>query len=415
MKKVKIYAEVLEDSALEQFNKAMSLECNVQGALMPDAHSGYTLPIGAVVKSKDKVFPAFVGYDIGCGVLAIELDIHYSKIDLVRLKEHILSTVPLGFTIHEESQEHDTLDFNSTSCKLQDLFSTKGVKAIGTLGGGNHFIEVGYTKSNGNVTIVIHSGSRGFGHAVASYYMNEAASQSAESGWNEFSYNLVMDFVNRNKEFFDRNPDGYYKAQDKYMDKQKEKYMKTKSIEGLHSFDINSRLGKQYMIDQNFCLEYCLEYALYNRKAMIARIFEGIFVQNSCRVEEFINRNHNHAELKDGYIIHRKGATHAEKGMMGVIPANMRDGSFIVKGKGNEESLCSSSHGAGRVLSRRKAKETLDINEFRAETSKMVTNHTDAMLDESPSAYKDIFEVMKLQEDLVEVVDRVMPILNIKG
>jgi len=114
---------------------------------------------------------------------------------------------------------------------------------------------------------------------------------------------------------------------------------------------------------------------------MISRIYEGVLLQvpvnTRVPVISLINRNHNHAELKDNYIIHRKGATHAEKGMYGVIPGNMRDGSFIVKGKGNPDSMCSSSHGAGRVLSRRKAKETLNLEEFKAETAKLVTNHTD--------------------------------------
>ena len=152
---------------------------------------------------------------------------------------------------------------------------------------------------------------------------------------------------------------------------------------------------------------------------MCDQVAAGVVAQQPLgtmlNLDKRINRNHNHAELKDGYVIHRKGATHAESGMMGVIPGNMRDGSFIVRGKGNPDSLQSSSHGAGRVLSRKKAKATLDLEEFKSETAKLVTNHTDAMLDEAPKAYKDIFEVMELQKDLVEVVDRVIPILNIKG
>lgn len=129
----------------------------------------------------------------------------------------------------------------------------------------------------------------------------------------------------------------------------------------------------------------------------------------------FINRNHNHAEIINEFVIHRKGATHANKDMLGVIPGNMKDGSFIVKGKGNSESLNSSSHGAGRVLSRSQAFKTLDFDEFNEEMKDVVTNHSIDTLDESPKAYKNIFEVMKLQEDLVEVIDYVRPILNIKG
>jgi len=119
--------------------------------------------------------------------------------------------------------------------------------------------------------------------------------------------------------------------------------------------------------------------------------------------------------MKNGFVIHRKGATHADKGMYGVIPGNMKDGSFIVIGKGCEASMNSSSHGAGRVLSRRKAKDTLDLNTFHKSMEGIITNHTDGTLDEAPLAYKNIFEVMELQEDLVEVVERVTPLLNIKG
>ena len=208
------------------------------------------------------------------------------------------------------------------------------------------------------------------------------------------------------------------------MAKQKANYMKKQDVEGLHSLNIHSEIGKQYLIDMNFCLQY----AIMNRKTMISNIAEGIMEQfdNAPIKGTLINRNHNHAEVfnssTDGSyvgevkeIIHRKGATHAEEGMLGVIPGNMRDGSFIVKGKGNPDSMCSSSHGAGRVLSRKKAKATLDLDEFMTESAKLVTNHTEKMLDEAPGAYKDIFEVMELQSDLVEVVDRVIPLINIKG
>jgi tRNA-splicing ligase RtcB len=427
MPKTKIYSDTIEQAALNQFDAAMALPCVIQGALMPDSHKGYSLPIGAVVKTRDRVFPGFVGYDIGCGVASIELAIHHTAVDLVKLREHILKTIPIGFNSHTSTKSSD-LDFTGTSQLLQDLYSTKGVKQLGTLGGGNHFIEVGYLESNGNIAIVIHSGSRGFGHGVAAHYMREAASLSAESGWKTKRFEAGADFEASNSQWFEHatsytNFDdratalaSYNTALDRYIAAQKSQYMKQHDIEGLHSFDIDSDLGKQYMIDQNFCLNY----AVANRKAMLravtAGVLENIAPDDDIRIKRSINRNHNHAEqLPDGTIIHRKGATHAEKGMYGVVPGNMRDGSFIVKGKGNPDSMCSSSHGAGRVLSRTKARATLSLDEFRAETAKLVTNHTDDMLDEAPNAYKNIFEVMELQSDLVDVIDRVVPILNIKG
>lgn len=425
MKPTKIYSDTIEQGVLDQFNAAMALPCVVQGALMPDSHQGYSLPIGAVVKTKDEIFPAFVGYDIGCGVACLEVNLNYKEIDLESLKTNILNSVPIGFNSHSTPQDTSNLPEmeTSTTQMLKDVFSIKGNNQLGTLGGGNHFIEVGYLESNENIAIVIHSGSRGFGHGVASHYMQEAASQSAASGWSVKLQELADDFNKRNEQWCNSckntaDVERYEIAFNKYITKQKAQYMKKQDIEGLHSFNINSQLGKDYLADMNFCLEY----ALLNRKMMISQIFDGILAQGvsaHCTEEsllgKFINRNHNHAELVDGHIIHRKGATHAEKGMMGVIPGNMRDGSFIVKGKGNPDSMSSSSHGAGRVLSRKKAKATLSLEEFQAETAKLVTNHTEAMLDEAPKAYKDIFEVMELQSDLVKVVDRVVPILNIKG
>jgi len=406
------------EGAIQQFINCMKHPNIVQGFLAPDFHQGYTFPIGTVVKVKDRIFPGGIGYDIGCGVACLELNINYKDVDLEALKTYILKTIPVGFHKHSEPQDTSALDFTGTSVKLQDIFSQKGKHQLGTLGGGNHFIEVGYLESNENIAIVIHSGSRGFGHGVASHYMQEAAFASSANTLNPLLFKWGRDFAKRNKGFKFNNLEGYRKAFKKFIATQKAQHMKKQDIEGLHSFDINSPLGKQYLADQNFCLDY----ALLNRRAMIQDIYLGILDQVAesqtlaiPKKIQFINRNHNHAELKDGYIIHRKGATHAEKDMLGVIPGNMRDGSFIVKGKGNPDSLQSSSHGAGRVLSRKKAKATLDLAEFQAETAKLVTNHTDEMLDEAPGAYKDIFEVMRLQSDLVEVIDRVIPVLNIKG
>ena len=404
MKQTKIFAEVLEDTALEQFNNAMALECNVQGALMPDSHTGYTLPIGAVIKSKDKVFPAYVGYDIGCGMCAVKLDVTKDDIDLEKLREHILKEIPIGFNRHQKPIKLNQ-DISKVSDILVSHIKTTAEYQIGTLGGGNHFIEVGESEKDNKLWIVIHSGSRGLGHKVASHYMDSALFESLNVD------DLKNEFAIGKEVFKEKNLQSYLKSEEKYIQIKLKKQAKDK--EGHYSFDINSEKGKQYLID----MEFCLQYALDNRKTMIARIYEGIFNQKVCKMdmEHFINRNHNHAELIDGFVIHRKGATHAENGMLGVIPANMKDGSFIVKGLGNKDSMCSSSHGAGRVLSRKKAKEQLDLKEYQDDMIGIVTNHSDDTLDESPKAYKNIFEVMELQKDLVETIDRSIPILNIKG
>lgn len=409
MKKIKIFAEVLEEEALNQFNKAMELDCNVQGALMPDTHTGYTLPIGAVIKSKGVVFPSYVGYDIGCGMCAIKLNINHTLIDFSRLKEHILSSIPLGFNKHNKPKEVK-LNTSEVSEIVLEFLKEVGEHQLGTLGGGNHFIEVGRSEKDGSAWIVIHSGSRGLGHKVASYYMEEAFSVSKDSVFDKREYE--RNFYKRNKNFLENNPDGFKRALGKFLEEKEKAFLKQPiNKEEHYGLEVSSEIGKQYLIDMNFCLEY----ALLNRKEMINRIVEGIEKQVPCKVVQFINRNHNHAEVKGEFIIHRKGATQAEKGMLGVVPGNMRDGSFIVKGKGNREAIESSSHGAGRVLSRIQARKTLDVEVFRKEMCKITTNHTDNMIDESPLAYKNIFEVMELQKDLVEVIDREIPLLNIKG
>lgn len=365
MKHTKIYAEVLEDTALEQFNSAMEQDFAVQGALMPDAHTGYSLPIGAVVATEGVIVPSWVGYDIGCGMCALPTSFDS---DLVRGKSEeifneIYRRIPVGFAVNGYPAEtYLTRDGLSDVGRLA-FDKRKGLLGIGTLGGGNHFIEIGEDESK-KVWIIIHSGSRGVGHGIATEYMRLASN------------------------------DG-------------------KVREGHFGLNTTSDLGRSYIIDQAWGLEYALD----NRKEMMRRVVSSIkeHTEGVGEFSDLINRNHNHADLKDGLYIHRKGATHAEEGMMGVIPGNMRDGSFIVRGKGNPESLWSSSHGAGRVLGRKQAKRELDLRDFESEMTGVKARVDEGTLDESPMAYKDIFEVMRLQEGLVEIIHHVRPIINIKG
>ena len=360
-----IFAEALEQEALNQFEAAMQLDCVVQGALMPDAHAGYTLPIGAVVACKDMVFPAMVGYDIGCGMCAVPTTFKEQDIrnNAKQIFDQIYRDIPVGFSHNQKDTTWKNWELIERSLATEKIFAKNGLRQLGSLGGGNHFIEVG-ADTIGTVWFIIHSGSRGIGHAVATHYMRLASG------------------------------DG-------------------KAREGFFGFDVNSQDGKDYIKDLNFCLEF----ALANRFEMLQRVEKS--VQRTCEgfalFDETINRNHNHAELKDGLWIHRKGATHAEKDMLGVIPGNMRDGSFIVCGKGNPNSLYSSSHGAGRVLGRKEAQRVLNMEDFSATMGQVTALITKDTLDESPFAYKNIYDVMRLQEHLVDVITHVKPIINIKG
>lgn len=374
-KPYKIYAEVLDSGSIEQFVNVMSHPAIVQGALMPDAHSGYVLPIGGVVASKDLIFPAFVGYDIGCGMCAVPttFDLAEIKIFAKEIFYEIYRQIPVGFNHYKTPQ--DWKEFNSIPKTdfLKNVVKNGGMNQLGTLGSGNHFIEIG-TDADNCVWIIIHSGSRNVGHKIATHYMTIAADEA-----------LARD---------GKSPQG-------------------KAKEGVFGLDCNSQTGKDYIIDMNFALAFALE----NRRQMIQSVVKCIqkFTDGKESIDLFINRNHNHAELKDDLWIHRKGATHAEYGMMGVIPGNMRDGSFIVTGMGNPESLYSSSHGAGRVMGRAEAKRQLSFDDFSDTMLGIVAKVDDSTLDEAPMAYKDIFEVMRLQGDLVQIVYHVKPIINIKG
>jgi tRNA-splicing ligase RtcB len=364
-KPYKIFAEVLEQEALNQFESAMQQPFVVRGALMPDAHAGYSLPIGAVVATDGVVLPSWVGYDIGCGMCALPTS--YKATDVTEKAQQIFDgiyqAVPVGFSHNTSNTQWVGSDVLPRTERMQEIFDKNGLRQLGSLGGGNHFAEVGADET-GEVWIVIHSGSRGIGHTTATHYMRIASG------------------------------DG-------------------KAREGHFGFAVDSENGQNYIKDLNFCLAFALE----NRREIMRRIVGVIdsLVVGDAYWHELINRNHNHAELTDGLWIHRKGATHAEAGMMGVIPGNMRDGSFIVRGKGNQDALWSSSHGAGRVLGRKEAKRVLNMDSFTETMAGVVALVTDETLDESPFAYKDIFSVMAQQIDMVETIAHVRPILNIKG
>jgi len=402
-KVLNIYAELLEDSAREQFNSAMLQEFVVSGSLMPDAHTGYSLPIGAVVATRGVVVPAWVGYDIGCGMCALKLD----DVDPEDIKKHseeifdlIYERIPVSFNINKTEIDYPLTGLTDQGKKI--AHSKKFASALGSLGGGNHFIEIGLDTEN-NVWIIIHSGSRGVGHAIATHYMTLASSNRSI---------LEAKFDEEHKRVLKHNPNRYEGIKNNWVNK---RISRARPKEGHYNFSVESQSGKDYLQDLNWCLDF----ALANRKEMLYRVMgcigDAFKKEVNTDLTKIINRNHNHIVERDGLWIHRKGATHAEEGMMGVIPGNMHDGSFIVKGKGNPLSLWSSSHGAGRVMGRKQAKRELNFNTFRESMENIKALITEDTLDEAPKAYKDIYEVMLLQKDLVEIITHVKPLINIKG
>jgi len=415
----KIYAELLDETAQKQFFDVLNEDYVTYAALMPDAHAGYTMPIGGVCSTKDVVVPQFVGYDIGCGMCAYKTEYTKTQIEdnAALIYNKIVDKIPLGFSKHKNHQSSN-INLPLTGF-AEHVLNTSGLKQLGTLGGGNHFIEIGYGKDE-KAWIVIHSGSRGFGHKVASHYMLQA--YLVKYPQEEKLKKVISDFEERNRGYKEHNPEGYEKSLEKFKNKQNldiTKKVNLDNLKGIWELDVNSELGKDYIKDQNYALAFALE----NRKKMIEVIhtimnetLKGAFVFEHEDETRFINRNHNHAEFNESRKewIHRKGATQAEIGMRGVIPGNMRDGSFVVIGKGSKDSLHSSSHGAGRVMSRKKAKTNVSIEEFEASMKGITGTVDENTLDESPFAYKDIFEVMKLQEDLVDIEEHIKVLINVK-
>jgi len=382
MKKTHIHVENLEEGALEQFNHCMEQDFVLEGALMPDAHQGYVAPIGAVLHTKDAVIPAWVGYDIGCGMIAVHLSDEKSFQESIKEKatelfNQVNRDVPMGTGGH--NREGRGAGVNATDAINRQLgillssvennellkhVDTITPRNLGTLGSGNHFIEI--LENDDDTWLVIHSGSRGVGHYIGTHFMKQVSGK--EKGFEE-THNLT-----------------------------------------------DSKMREAYMAYQ----QYCLEFALWNRLDMAERVAGAIKqilnVEIDIHEKLWTNKNHNHCVKKaDGTYIHRKGATTSHYGERGVIPANMRDGCYLVTGKGNSDFLNSSSHGAGRVMSRGKARKEITMEKFQKDMEGIVAPVKEKVIDEAPDAYKKISDVMRLQEDSVNIVAHLKPIINWKG
>lgn len=378
-KKIHNHALNPDEQTLQQFKDCYYQDFVVEAALMPDAHIGYAAPIGAVLKTKDVIVPAWVGFDIGCGVSSAELK---GKEILSKITEHkeaiykeVQELIPMGKgNIHKSTEPltQETKDAYDIlvqkyeqgvhNKEVLNFLKNSGARHLGTLGDGNHFIELGTYENEAWVTV--HSGSRGLGYKVAKKYMIKTAG-------------------------------------------------KDENFEATHPLDVATELGKEYLS----ILDFGLEFALLNRIEMLRKVTHAIsqVLQETITFDLWVNKNHNHVIPEGNYFIHRKGATPAKKGERGVIPGNMRDGCYLVLGKGNKEFLESSSHGAGRVLGRKEAKEKITMKEFKESMKDILGTITEGTLDEAPSAYKNISEVMKKQKESITTVKLLKPIINWKG
>lgn len=380
---IKSWCENPEEGALNQAKNLANFRFSYHHiALMPDTHQGYGMPIGGVVATMGVISPNMVGVDIGCGMLCVKTSLTKefaeNKDSIKKILSEIRDRIPLGFDHHKVAQEHDQVPLLISKEMTPICAANSGsiLFQIGTLGGGNHFIEI-QLGNDGYIYFMIHSGSRNLGKQVADHYNSLA------------------------KSFNERDQVGVPKSFD------------------LAFFDADSEYGQRYLAE----MTYCLNFAFMNRQLMSERIKESFKkVVHKVDFMNEINIHHNYAALENHFgesvWVHRKGATLATTAQLGLIPGSQGSKSYIVRGKGNIESFQSCSHGAGRRMGRGEARKTLSLtDEIKKLEDKgiihAIRNQKD--LDEAAGAYKPIKVVMEEQKDLIDIVTELEPLAVIKG
>ena len=394
----KVFAKDLEEGAREQIVNLLNQDF-LEGStvrIMPDVHQGMGCVIGFTADMGDKVIPNIVGVDLGCGMLTVELG--KREIDLPTLDKIIKHKVPSGRDVH--SSRKTSFEKLEDLHVFRELRNSKRIeRSVGTLGGGNHFIEVGMD-SDDNKYLVLHSGSRNLGKQVAEIYQRLAVDLC--SGKEEF-------FIKRDKiikSYKEQGKRDRINAALKLLEKD------YKDLKPKYPKDLCYLTGKyrdEYLHDMRICQEYASE----NRKAMAQIILSNLFNQDLDDFPHF-ETVHNYINFKDNII--RKGAISAYEGEKLLIPINMRDGSILAVGKGNPDWNYSAPHGAGRILSRTQAKEQLSLENFKDSMEGIYsTSVNEKTLDESPFAYKPIEDIINTIGDTVEVIDVIKPIYNYKA
>ena len=388
---VKIFTDVVNDVSIDQIRQLCDQEfvSDSKIRLMPDVHAGAGCTIGTTMTITDKVVPNLVGVDIGCGMETVK--IFEDDIDLSKLDKLIYDRIPSGFEIRETPHEY------ANSVSLENLYCYDQIKAqraklsIGTLGGGNHFIEADRDE-DGNIYIVVHSGSRHLGLEVATYYQNEAY-----LSLNSATKTEVRELIAQLK------AEGRHKEIQTAVDELK--HSKHTDIPKALSY-VSGKTFDSYIHD----MKIVQQFAMINRKAMIDEILNGMNLHPTMQFTTV----HNYIDTKN--MILRKGAVSAEAGKILLIPINMRDGSLICVGKGNDDWNQSAPHGAGRLTSRAAARRDLAMSEFEKEMEGIYsTSVNEATIDESPMAYKRMEDIVNNIGDTVNVVKVIKPIYNFKA
>lgn len=385
---VKIFTNDIDSESIEQLKKMAQLQFVYSHiAVMPDVHVGKGATVGSVIPTKHAIIPAAVGVDIGCGMNAVRLNLKASQLPdhLAPLRHAIERKVPVGFELHKqvkakassiiplEKRLQPIIQKHPGLVRMLRKFDATWQKQLGTLGGGNHFIEL-CLDENQDVWIMLHSGSRGLGNVIGTYFIELAKKEA------QHRFGHVPD---KDLSYF---------------------------AEGSNSFN-----------DYVEAVEWAQAYAFENRREMMRLILEAIrpLLPPFQMTKEAINCHHNYVSRENHFgedlLITRKGAIRAGQDELGIIPGSMGARSYIVKGKANPDSFCSCSHGAGRKMSRSKAKLLFSQDDLIQQTQGIECRKDSAVIDEIPGAYKNIDQVMANQTALIEIVHTLKQILCIKG
>lgn len=387
----KVFTDTLEETAEAQIRALCDMEYTAEAniRIMPDVHAGAGCTIGTTMTIRDTVVPNLVGVDIGCGMETVMLK--ERELDLQALDRLIYKRIPSGFNIRQTPHGYSgEIDLKQLRC-AEHVNLERAVRSIGTLGGGNHFIEVNRDEE-GRLYVVVHSGSRHLGLETANYYQR--------IGWEKLNGN-DSGAISRTIE--------EYKAQGRQKEIQKaiaelKKQVICRIPKALAY--VSGEAFEDYIHD----MKLVQRYAVLNRKAMMDEIVGGLGL---TAADEFTTI-HNYIDTEN--MILRKGAVSARKGERLLIPMNMRDGSLICIGKGNEDWNCSAPHGAGRLMSRTKAKQSFTLDEFQSQMKGIYTTSVNPdTLDECPMAYKGAEGIMENIEPTAEIVKVIRPIYNFKA
>lgn len=415
MRNLKIFTENVEQEAIDQIHLLMAQEAFQDSVvrIMPDVHAGKGCVIGFTGDLGDKVIPNIVGVDIGCGMLCVSLG--NIAMDLEKLDQIIHEKVPSGFHVHEGRSERFPALLQLKS--YRNLKTRRLERSLGTLGGGNHFIEIDVDDA-GNHYLIIHTGSRNLGKQVADYYQNLADQLC--------NYNLGEFHEKQRKLIDEYKAAGRKKEIQAALIQMKKEYQKNTERIPKDLAYLEGTYREDYLHDMKLCQEFAQKNRLCIAKQILSAYFETADVQlieeHDCH-EPFESNSlkfcyfetiHNYISFDDHIV--RKGAISARKDEKVLIPMNMRDGCIIGIGKGNADWNHSAPHGAGRIMSRSKAKETVALEAYKASMEGIYTTSvSEETIDEAPFVYKPMEEIMSYIKDTVEIVNIMHPIYNFKA